>query len=83
MSLETTALNSQSNPQYAAAFSLSAPERRLLLALVWGETLLQAAARLEIAPHEAEQMLTDLQQRVGVPTRHALMARAVAHHWII
>ena len=71
------------SPQYARSFLLSASERRLLIALMWGETLSQAAARLEMAPQDVQHLLTHLQQRAGVATRQALIARAVAHHWII
>lgn len=58
------------------------PERRLLLALAWGEPLSQAAMRLELSSQEAGQMLSRLQQRAGVASRRALIARAVAHRWI-
>lgn len=60
---------------------LSAPERGLLLALIWGEPLLQAAQRMGLSPGEARQMLSRLQQRAGVASRQALIARAVAHRW--
>lgn len=60
---------------------LSAGERGLLLALIWGEPLPKAAQRLELSPVEAHQMLSRLQQRAGVPSRQALIARAVAHRW--
>ena len=60
---------------------LSALERGLLRALVWGEPLLLAAQRLELSPGEARQMLTRLEQRAGVASRQALIARAVAHRW--
>ncbi len=60
---------------------LSAPERLLLRALVWGEPLLQAAQRMELSPGEAQQMLSRLQQRAGVASCRALIARAVAHRW--
>jgi len=60
---------------------LSAPERGLLLALIWGEPLLLAAQRLELSPVEAHRMLTRLQQRAGVASRQALIARAIAHRW--
>jgi hypothetical protein len=60
---------------------LSAPERGLLLALIWGEPLFQAAQRLELSPDEARQVLSRLQQRAGVASRQALIARAVAHRW--
>ena len=63
------------------SLSLSARERVLLLALIWGEPLTQAAQRLELSPGEARQMLSRLQQRAGVPSRQALIARAVAHLW--
>ena len=69
--------------QYAQAFTLSPSERSLLLALMSGETLLQAAVRMEVPPQEIEQVLAHLQERAGVATRQALIARAVAHHWII
>ena len=60
---------------------LSAPERRLLRALVWGEPLAQAAQRMELSPGEARQMLSRLQKRAGVASFRALIARAVAHRW--
>ena len=63
------------------SFPLSAPERALLLALIWGEPLPQAAQRLGLSPAEAWQMLSCLQQRAGVASRQALIARAVAHRW--
>ncbi len=63
------------------SFPLSAPERGLLRALVWGEPLLKTAQRLGLSPGEARQMLFRLQQRAGVASRQALIARAVAHCW--
>ncbi len=70
-----------SRPQSLRSLPLSATERELLLALVWGEPLLQAAQRLEMPPDEARQMLSRLEQRAGVASRRALIARAVAHRW--
>ncbi len=70
-----------SETQPIRSLPLSAPERRLLLALVWGEPLGQAAERLGLSLSEARQVLTRLQQRAGVASRRALIARAVAHHW--
>lgn len=67
--------------QPAWSFPLSARERGLLLALIWGEPLMQAAQRLGLPPGEAHQMLSRLQQRAGVASRRALIARAVAHRW--
>ena len=72
---------SNSSSQSLRSLPLSAPERGLLLALIWGEPLLQAAQRLELSPVEAHRMLTRLQQRAGVASRQALIARAVAHRW--
>ncbi len=69
------------NTKSLRSFPLSVRERGLLLALIWGEPLPQAAQRLEMSPGEAYQMLARLQQRAGVPTRQALIARAVAHRW--
>ncbi len=69
-------------PNYSRPLALSMPERRLLLALAWGEPLSQAAMRLELSSQEAGQMLSRLQQRAGVASRRALIARAVAHRWI-
>ena len=63
------------------SFPLSVRERGLLLALIWGEPLPQAAQRMGITPGEAGQMLSRLQQRAGVASRQALIARAVAHRW--
>lgn len=57
-------------------------ERRLLLALAWGEPLTQAALRLELSAQDAGQMLARLQERAGVASRRALLARAVVHRWI-
>lgn len=62
---------------------LSLPERLLLSALVWGEPLDQAAERLDLSQAEAQQMLTHLQERAGVPSRQGLIACAVAHRWIV
>jgi len=70
-----------SETQSLRSFRLSALERGLLLAVMWGEPLLQAAQRLELSPGEARQMLSRLQQRAGVSSRQALIARAVAHRW--
>jgi DNA-binding NarL/FixJ family response regulator len=70
-----------SETQSLRSLPLSAPERRLLLALVWGEPLGQAAERLGLSLSEARQVLTRLQQRAGVASRPALIARAVAHRW--
>lgn len=76
------ASNTQSSETQSLHFlPLSALERGLLLALVWGEPLLQAAQRLELSPGEARQMLSRLQQRAGVGSRQALIARAVAYRW--
>ncbi len=74
---------SQTNfyPQLLRPLPLSVPERGLLRALVWGEPLLQAAQRMELSPGEARQILAHLQQRAGVASRGALIARAVAHRW--
>ena len=72
---------SNSSSQSLRSLPLSAPERGLLLALIWGEPLLQAAQRLELSPVEARRMLTRLQQRAGVASRQALIARAIAHRW--
>ena len=68
--------------QTRRSLSLSASERRLLLALIWGVPLLQAAQWLELSPGDARQMLSRLQQRAGVSSRQALIARAVAHRWV-
>lgn len=70
------------SPNHSRSLSLSMPERRLLLALAWGEPLTQAAQRLEVSSVEAGQMLSRLQQRAGVASRRALIARAVAYRWI-
>jgi len=70
-----------SETQSLHSFPLSAPERGLLRALVWGEPLLKTAQRLGLSPGEARQMLFRLQQRAGVASRQALIARAVAHCW--
>ena len=70
-----------SNTKPLHSFPLSAGERGLLLALIWGEPLPQAAQRMELSPGEAGQMLSRLQQRAGVASRQALIARAVAHRW--
>ncbi len=67
----------------ARSLSLSAPERRLLLALVWGEPLIQAAERLNLSSSEARQILSRLQQRAGVASRQALIARALAYRWFV
>ena len=67
---------------YSRSLPLSTPERRLLLALVWGEPLPQVAQRLQLSDQEAGQMLSQIQQRAGVASRRALIARAVAHRWI-
>jgi len=63
------------------SFPLSGQERGLLLALLWGEPLSQAARRLGLSPGEARQVLSHVQQRAGVASRQALIARAVAHRW--
>lgn len=78
---ETQSSDASFYPQSLRSLPLSAPERGLLRALVWGEPLLQAAQRLEMSPGEARQMLSRLQQRAGVASRRALIARAVAHRW--
>lgn len=80
-SSETKSSETKSYPQSRRSLPLSAPERRLLLAVVWGEPLLQAAQRLGLSPGEARQMLSRLQQRAGVASRQALIARTVAHRW--
>lgn len=72
---------SSHSTQSLRSLPLSAPERGLLLALIWGEPLLLAAQRLEMSSVEAHRMLTRLQQRAGVASRQALIARAVAHRW--
>ena len=69
------------NPLFLRSLPLSASERALLLALIWGEPLPQAAQRLELSPAEARQMLSRLQQRAGVTSRRALIVRAVVHRW--
>jgi len=69
------------DPKSWRSFPLSARERGLLLALIWGEPLLQAAQRQNLSSGEAHQVLLLLQQRAGVPSRPALIARAVAHRW--
>ena len=61
--------------------ALSGPERTLLLALLWGEPLMQAARRLGLSPGEARKMLSHVQRRAGVASQQALIARAVAHCW--
>ncbi len=71
-----------SSPHYSRSLPLSTPERRLLLALAWGEPLSHAAMRLELSAQEASQMLSHLQERAGVASRRALIARAVVHRWI-
>lgn len=63
------------------SFTLSGPERTLLLALLWGEPLTQAARRLGLSPGEARGVLSRVQRRAGVASRRALIARAVAHCW--
>ena len=61
--------------------TMSLSERRLLRALATGEPLAQAAARLALSPEEAQEAVARIQQRAGVATRQALIARAVAHRW--
>ncbi len=70
-----------SETQSLRSLPLSALERGLLRALIWGEPLLQAAQRLGMSPGEARQVLSRLEQRAGVASRQALIARAVAHRW--
>ncbi len=80
---EVQSSNSSNRAQSLWSFPLSAGERGLLLALIWGEPLIQAEQRLEMPPGEAHQVLSRLQQRAGVPTRRALIARAVAYRWAV
>lgn len=84
---ETTTLSAHAAQIYEQFYApsrslpLSGQERGLLLALLWGEPLSQAARRLGLSPGEARQMLSHVQQRAGVASRRALIARAVAHRW--
>ena len=62
--------------------NLSSQERDLLFLLVRGRTTAQAAQTLGLDAQEAEQTLRRLQDRCGIPARHALIARAAIQRWV-
>lgn len=69
-------------PQTIVTKPLTPPERCFVGLLAHGQTPMQAAEALHLAPHEAEAMLADLLQRHGLSAPHQLLTRALVYRWI-
>ena len=57
-------------------------ERALVRLTVWGHTDAQVAGVLRVSPSEAQAARERLQARLGVASRRALIARALACRWV-
>lgn len=66
----------------SADVPLSPQERSLLYLIARGDSPTQAGETLGMTPAEAQAMLDDLQSRLGLPTRNALILHAVVQGWV-
>ena len=66
----------------SAPVTLTSEERNLLYLAATGHSPAQAARALDLTLPRAEQVLTRLQRRLGVPTRSGLITRAIVQRWV-
>ncbi len=62
--------------------TLTAEERSLLYLVVTGHSPAQSAHAMHLSPARAQHVLDSLQRRLGLPSRSALIARAILHRWV-
>lgn len=61
---------------------MTSEERNLLYLAATGHSTAQSARAMHLPLTHAQEVLNDLQRRLGLPSRSALIARAIVRRWV-